>query len=85
MTHIVEQEILYEEVLGTVASDEAFYDAIFSKLPWFPAYVIDKARRFKAFKVGYPLPECSYFYKNINDSVTGQIRAWTVTTGKVVI
>lgn len=66
MTHSIEHLQFYEDVLGVAVSDEAFYDAIFSKIPWFPAYVIDKARRVKAFKVASPLPECSYFYVGVS-------------------
>ena len=66
VTHIVEQHVLYERVLGTTASREAFYDAVFSGLLWFPAYVVEKARRFEAFQAICQLPKCSLFYEGIH-------------------
>ena len=67
MTHAFERQPFYEKILGAAVSKEAFYDAVFSNLPWFPAYVIDKARGFGALQAGHPLPECDYFYKNLSD------------------
>ena len=65
MTHIYEYQSFFEETLGTTISEEVFYDAVFAEIPWFPAYVIDKARRFEAFQVAHSLPECNYFYQNV--------------------
>ena len=67
-----EAQEFYEGVLGRAISEEAFYDAVFSQLPWFPAYVIDKARRFEAFRIGYPLPECTHLYSSVGTARSGE-------------